>query len=83
MNFASEQEMMAAANSFDIDGIKKIKEIYPETDIIMLSVFNNSERIFKSICAGATGYALKDLVTRDREWAMDVRDRIGPLRWDG
>jgi DNA-binding NarL/FixJ family response regulator len=43
-----------------IDGIKKIKEDYPEVDVIMLSVFNNSERIFKSICAGATGYALKD-----------------------
>lgn len=43
-----------------IDGIKHIKEGYPDTDIIMLTVFNNSERIFKSICAGATGYALKD-----------------------
>jgi DNA-binding NarL/FixJ family response regulator len=43
-----------------IDGIKRIKEGFPETDIIMLTVFNNSERIFKSICAGATGYALKD-----------------------
>ena len=42
-----------------IDGIKKIKDKYPETDIIMLTVFNNSERIFKSICAGATGYAIK------------------------
>lgn len=43
-----------------IDGIKRIKELYPDTDIIMLTVFNNSDRIFKSICAGATGYALKD-----------------------
>ena len=42
-----------------IEGIKKIKDRYPETDIIMLTVFNNSERIFKSICAGATGYAIK------------------------
>jgi DNA-binding NarL/FixJ family response regulator len=43
-----------------IEGIKRIKEQYPDTDVIMLSVFNNSERIFQSICAGATGYALKD-----------------------
>lgn len=43
-----------------IDGIKKIKEHHPDTDVIMLSVFNNSDRIFKSICAGATGYILKD-----------------------
>ena len=57
-----------------IDGIKKIKEIYPETDIIMLSVFNNSERIFKSICAGATGYALKDTPLPELKKAiLDVR----------
>lgn len=43
-----------------IEGIKRIKERYPDTDVIMLTVFNNSDRIFKSICAGATGYALKD-----------------------
>lgn len=43
-----------------IEGIKRIKEQFPLTDVIMLSVFNNSERIFQSICAGATGYALKD-----------------------
>ena len=43
-----------------IDGMKKIKHLWPETDIIMLTVFKNNEKIFKSICAGATGYLLKD-----------------------
>src|SRR4051812_35305254 len=57
-----------------IDGIKKIKEEHPDIDIIMLSVFNNSERIFKSICAGATGYALKDTPLPDLKKAiLDVR----------
>jgi len=42
-----------------IEGIKKIKDRYPQIDIIMLTVFNDSDRIFKSLCAGATGYALK------------------------
>jgi DNA-binding NarL/FixJ family response regulator len=57
-----------------IDGIKKIKEGYPATDIIMLSVFNNSDKIFKSICAGATGYALKDTPLPELKKAiMDVR----------
>ena len=57
-----------------IDGIKKIKEGFPETDIIMLSVFNNSDRIFKSICAGATGYALKDTPLPELKKAiLDVR----------
>lgn len=57
-----------------IEGIKKIKEGYPATDIIMLSVFNNSDKIFKSICAGATGYALKDTPLPELKKAiMDVR----------
>lgn len=57
-----------------IEGIKKIKEGYPHTDIIMLSVFNNSDKIFKSICAGATGYALKDTPLPELKKAiMDVR----------
>ncbi len=32
--------------------------------------------------SGPTGYAIKELVTRQHEWDMDVRDRIGPLEWD-
>jgi len=44
-----------------IDGIKKIKTKSPEIDIIMLTVISNSEKIFKSICAGATGYVMKDI----------------------
>lgn len=57
-----------------IEGIKRLKEGYPEADVIMLSVFNNSERIFKSICAGATGYALKDTPLPELKKAIiDVR----------
>lgn len=43
-----------------IEGMKKIKAQWPETDIIMLTVFKDNDKIFKSICAGATGYLLKD-----------------------
>lgn len=42
-----------------IDGIKAIRGLFPDTDIIMLTVFSDNEKIFSSICAGATGYALK------------------------
>ena len=43
-----------------IDGIKAIKKKFPETDVVMLTVFRDTQQIFKSICAGATGYLLKD-----------------------
>jgi DNA-binding NarL/FixJ family response regulator len=42
-----------------IEGIKIIKNIFPDTDVIMLTVFSDSEKIFQSLCAGATGYVLK------------------------
>jgi len=42
-----------------IEGISMIRNLFPDTDIIMLTVFSDGDKIFQSICAGATGYALK------------------------
>ena len=42
-----------------IEGIKMIKEKMPKTDVIMITVFKDADKIFKSLCAGATGYILK------------------------
>lgn len=43
-----------------IEGIRMIKERMKDVDIIMLTVFKDENRIFKSLCAGATGYLIKD-----------------------
>lgn len=43
-----------------IEGVKKIKEKYPDTRIVMHTVFEDDNRIFDSICAGADGYLLKN-----------------------
>jgi DNA-binding NarL/FixJ family response regulator len=43
-----------------IDGMKIIKEKYPDIDIVVFSVYNDPKRIFDSLCAGATGYLLKN-----------------------
>jgi DNA-binding NarL/FixJ family response regulator len=42
-----------------IEGLKKIKAISPSTRVIMLTVFEDHERVFRAICAGASGYLLK------------------------
>ncbi len=42
-----------------IKGVRILKERYPDLVILMLSVYNDDERIFDAICAGATGYLLK------------------------
>ena len=42
-----------------IEGIRIIKERYPEMQILMLTVYDDDDRIFDALCAGASGYLLK------------------------
>jgi DNA-binding NarL/FixJ family response regulator len=42
-----------------IKGMEIIKEKYPEIEIIMLTVYHDSHKIFDSLKAGASGYLLK------------------------
>jgi len=42
-----------------IEGIKILKENHPHLLLIMLSIYDDDERIFDALCAGATGYLLK------------------------
>lgn len=47
-----------------MDGIKaceKLKLSYPDLKVIMLTVLDNDENIFKAILAGADGYLLKEV----------------------
>lgn len=43
-----------------IEAIAIASEIYPNTKFIVLTVFDDDEKIFESIKAGAIGYLLKD-----------------------
>jgi DNA-binding NarL/FixJ family response regulator len=42
-----------------IEGVEKIKGVFPKAGIFMLTVFEDEEKIFQSIKAGALGYLLK------------------------
>lgn len=42
-----------------IDCVVCIKNAWPDIQVMMLTVFDNSDEIFKSLSAGATGYLLK------------------------
>jgi DNA-binding NarL/FixJ family response regulator len=42
-----------------IEGIRHIKATAPATQVIMLTMFDDHDKVFKSICAGASGYLLK------------------------
>ncbi|MEP7319996.1 MAG: response regulator transcription factor [Panacibacter sp.] len=43
-----------------IYGVEKIKETNPEINVIMHTVFDDDDKIFKSLEAGADGYLLKN-----------------------
>src|SRR5512143_586553 len=42
-----------------IEGIRRVKALAPSIEVIMLTVFDDDEKIFRAICAGASGYLLK------------------------
>jgi len=48
-----------------IEATLKVKEKYPEIEIIMLTVFKDEENIFNAVKAGAMGYLLKDISTEE------------------
>ncbi len=43
-----------------IDGAKIIKSMHPSIEILMLTIYEDEDKIFQSICAGASGYILKN-----------------------
>ncbi len=50
-------------NMPEMDGIettRRIRMLFPNVKIIMLTVFDEEDKIFQSILAGASGYLLKD-----------------------
>jgi DNA-binding NarL/FixJ family response regulator len=42
-----------------IKGVSMVKEARPETAVIMYTVFEDDEKLFQCLCAGANGYLLK------------------------
>ncbi len=42
-----------------IEGIQILKEQYPDLVILVLTVYDDNEKIFDALCAGASGYLLK------------------------
>ena len=42
-----------------VECVRRLKPLMPEMQIIMLTVYQNTEHIFNALAAGATGYLLK------------------------
>jgi DNA-binding NarL/FixJ family response regulator len=42
-----------------VECVRRLKSLLPETQVIMLTVYEDTENIFNALAAGATGYLLK------------------------
>ena len=42
-----------------VDGVRVLKERHPSVVLLMNTVYDDDERIFQALCAGASGYLLK------------------------
>jgi DNA-binding NarL/FixJ family response regulator len=43
-----------------IEGVRRIRELAPATQVLVLTVHDDDAHVFEAICAGASGYLLKD-----------------------
>ena len=57
-----------------IEGIKKLKELHPDLLILVLTVYDDNEKIFDALCAGACGYLLKR--TEPSELLKSLREAV-------
>lgn len=48
-----------------LDALPKLRAAAPETRFVILTAFDDNEKIFRAICAGAIGYILKSGDTND------------------
>jgi DNA-binding NarL/FixJ family response regulator len=60
-----------------IEAVKSIKKEFPQIQILMQTVFEDDDRVFDSICAGASGYILKNFLN------TKLIDSIRELQYGG
>ncbi len=63
-----------------IEGVKQLKETHPGVQIIMFTVYQDNDRIFRALCNGASGYLLKNSTAEEIEKAIfDAVEGAAPI----
>jgi DNA-binding NarL/FixJ family response regulator len=57
-----------------IEGIRILKERFPDLIVLVLTVYDDNEKIFDALCAGASGYLLKQ--TEPAELLKSVKEAV-------
>ncbi len=60
-----------------IDGTKIIKQLFPKTELIIVTVFEDSNMVFEALKAGACGYLTKSLGLPELKKALDDLEKGG------
>lgn len=63
-----------------IKAVKMIKEKFPDMIIIMQSGYDDNEKVFESICNGASGYILKkDIADKLLDYLQEIKNGGAPM----
>jgi DNA-binding NarL/FixJ family response regulator len=60
-----------------VECVRKLKALLPQTQVMMLTVYEDTENIFNALAAGANGYMLKRTPTKDLIEAIREMQRGG------
>lgn len=67
-------------NKSGIEGVRDVKRKFPEVEVIMHTVFEDTDKIFEAIQAGATGYILKNnSLTSILQYIREVNEGGAPM----
>ncbi|GAA3958728.1 response regulator transcription factor [Hymenobacter antarcticus] len=63
-----------------IEGIGLIRELAPQAEVVLITVYQDAERTFKALCAGAVGYLVKSTpLPAIKQALLDVLDGGAPM----
>ena len=63
-----------------IEGVKKATEKKPQLDVLMLTIYEESDKVFDALCAGACGYLVKKTPpSRLLEAIKEVKEGGSPM----
>ena len=63
--------------SSGVEAVKKLKAILPDTQVVMLTVYEDADHIYNALAAGATGYLLKETPRQELLNALENVHRGG------
>ncbi len=67
-------------NMSGIEGVSAIKRKHPSIEFVMISVFTDTDNIYKALCAGAVGYLVKDTpLSEVKEAILTIRKGGSPM----